>query len=68
MVNFFQLIDPNFNNAFGYYSGDVNMDGKVKYQGTQADPSFIFINMIGLYGLNIMDLYNYDLFLEQLPD
>jgi CshA-type fibril repeat protein len=58
----------NYNNAFGYFMGDVNMDGKVKYQGTSNDASYIFVNVIGLYTtLNTALLYNYDLFLEQLP-
>ena len=58
----------NYNNALGYFSGDVNMDGRVKYQGATNDPSFIFANVVGLYGLNSSALYNYDLFIEQLPD
>ena len=58
----------NYNNALGYFLGDVNMDGKVKYQGTSNDASYIFVNVIGLYTtLNTATLYNYDLFLEQLP-
>ncbi len=58
----------NYNLAFGYFSGDVNMDSKVKYQGPANDVSFIFVNIVGLYTtLNTAALYNYDLFLEQLP-
>ncbi|MBK9488883.1 MAG: cadherin domain-containing protein [Haliscomenobacter sp.] len=57
----------NFDLALGYFSGDINMDGKVKYQGTGNDPAFIFANIITNYTLNLMDLYNYDLFIEQLP-
>jgi CshA-type fibril repeat protein len=58
----------NFNSALGYYSGDVNLDGRVKYQGTANDASYVFVNVIGLYTvLNTAGLYNYDLFLEQLP-
>jgi hypothetical protein len=58
----------NYNAALGYYSGDVNMDGKVKYQGPQNDVTFIFVNKVGLYlPLNTLGLYNYDLFIEQLP-
>ena len=57
----------NFDLALGYYSGDINMDGKVKYQGSGNDPAFIFANIITNYTLNLMDLYNYDLFVEQLP-
>jgi hypothetical protein len=51
-----------------YLSGDVNMDAKVKYRGPNNDPAFIFYNVITKYGtLNSASLYNYDLFLEQLP-
>ncbi len=57
----------NFDLALGYFSGDINMDGKVKYQGSGNDPAFIFANIITNYTLNLMDLYNYDLFVEQLP-
>ena len=57
----------NFDLALGYFSGDINMDGKVKYQGSGNDPAFIFANIITNYTLNLMDLYNYDLLLEQLP-
>jgi CshA-type fibril repeat protein len=58
----------NFNNALGYFMGDVNMDGKVKYQGIGNDPQHIFVNVVGLYTtLNTAALYNYDLFIEQMP-
>ena len=57
----------NYNSGFGYYSGDINLDGKVKYQGTGSDANFIFFNVITAYSPNVGDLYNYDLFREQLP-
>lgn len=57
----------NYNSGFGYYGGDINMDGKVKYQGTGSDANFIFFNVITAYSPNVGDLYNYDLFREQLP-
>ncbi len=51
-----------------YLSGDVNLDAKVKYRGPNSDPTFIFFNVITKYaGLNVGALYNYDLFLEQIP-
>ena len=43
------------------------MDGKVKYGGAGNDYNFIFFNVITVYLLNVGDLYNYDLFREQLP-
>ncbi len=58
----------NYDNAFGYFYGDINMDGKVKYQGLGNDPVFVFLNVLSNYNsLNTGLLYNYDLFLEQLP-
>lgn len=57
----------NYNSGFGYYSGDINLDGKVKYQGTGNDANFIFFNVVTAYTPNTGDLYNYDLFREQLP-
>ncbi len=57
----------NYDLALGYFSGDINLDGKVKYQGTTNDPGFMFLNLITNFVLNALDLYNYDLFIEQLP-
>lgn len=57
----------NYNNALGYFSGDIDMNGQVKYQGLDVDPGFIFANIITNYTLNVMDLYNYNEFIEQLP-
>lgn len=57
----------NYDLALGYFSGDINMDGKVKYQGTTNDPGFSFLNLITNFVLNTLDLYNYDLFIEQIP-
>jgi hypothetical protein len=61
-------LNHNYNNAFGYFDGDINMDGKVKYQGSLNDPTFIFMNVLFHYApVNTLGLYDYDLFLEQLP-
>lgn len=57
----------NYDLALGYFFGDLNMDGKVKYQGTTNDPGFMFLNLITNFTLNALDLYNYDLFTEQIP-
>ena len=57
----------NYDNALGYYYGDINMDGKVKYQGAGNDATYIFLNIQLNYDLNTAGLYNYDLFMEQLP-
>lgn len=59
----------NFNNVFpGYFMGDVNMDAKVKYRALGNDSTFIFFNIITKYTLNALDLYNYNLFIEQTPN
>jgi hypothetical protein len=39
----------------------------VKYRGANNDCNFIFYNVITKYTLNAADVYNYDLFFEQLP-
>lgn len=58
----------NFNNAFpGYFMGDVNMDAKAKYRAVGNDSTYIFYNVITKYTLNSFDLYNYNLFIEQIP-
>lgn len=57
----------NYDLAIGYFSGDLNMDAKVKYQGTTNDPGFMFLNLITNFVLNTLDLYNFDLFSEQIP-
>lgn len=51
-----------------YSNGDVNMDAKVKYRGVLNDSNYIFFNVITKYLLNASDLYNYDLFTEQIPN
>jgi hypothetical protein len=68
------LTDPNntsssynFNNSTGYDLSDINMDGRTKYQGSRNDPSYIFLNLLFNYPLNIGGLYNYDFFVEQIP-
>lgn len=57
----------NFDSAFGYFSGDINMDGKVKYQGSNDDLQYILQNVLVKYTNNLGGLYNYDLFIEQIP-
>ncbi|WP_044233587.1 hypothetical protein [Haliscomenobacter hydrossis] len=57
----------NYDLALGYFYGDLNLDGKVKYQGTTNDPGFMFLNLITNFALNTLDLYNFDLFGEQIP-
>ncbi|MCX6218558.1 hypothetical protein, partial [Spirosoma sp.] len=59
----------NYDLAYGYFYGDVDMNGKAKYQGGVNDTSIIFSNVLALYSLNVQggQVYNYDLFIEQLP-
>lgn len=57
----------NFNSSLSYSLGDINMDGKSKYQGVQNDASYVFFNVVVAYPLNTLMLYNFDFMLEQLP-
>jgi hypothetical protein len=70
-VNYVNNSTQQYNYDFAtpvYLGGDINMDAKVKYRGPNNDASFIFFNVITKYsGLNTGALYNYDLFIEQLP-
>jgi hypothetical protein len=70
-VNYVTNTTQQYNIDFAtpvYLSGDINMDAKVKYRGPNNDTSFIFFNVITKYALmNTGALYNYDLFIEQLP-
>lgn len=70
VLNYLGNTSQSYNYDFAtpvYLQGDVNMDGKVKYRGTNNDTNFIFYNIITKYILNTGDVYNYDLFFEQLP-
>lgn len=52
-----------------YLNSDINMDGKTKYRGLNNDSNLLFINVVNLYNLlNVVPLYNYDLFIEQIPN
>ncbi|CAN1578617.1 hypothetical protein MCERE19_04373 [Spirosomataceae bacterium] len=70
-VNYVTNTTQQYNFDFAtpvYLSADINMDAKVKYRGPNNDTSFIFFNVITKYALlNTGALYNYDLFIEQLP-
>ncbi len=56
----------NFSNAYGYFIGDINMDGRALYIGAGNDGAFILTNVL-TYPLNTAKTYNYDLFFQQLP-
>ncbi|GAB3742617.1 beta strand repeat-containing protein [Spirosoma lituiforme] len=56
----------NFSNAYGYFIGDVNLDGRSLYIGSGNDGAFILSNVLN-YPLNNTKVYNYDLLLQQLP-
>ncbi|MES2772532.1 MAG: hypothetical protein V4722_00015 [Bacteroidota bacterium] len=56
----------NYDLAYGYFKGDIDMDSKVKYQGAGSDRSLLQSLVFG-YLLNTTLNLNYDLFLEQLP-
>lgn len=52
----------NYNNALGYFFGDLNMDGKVKYLGSGSDSNILFLNIL-VNG----HPQNFNLFIENLP-
>ena len=58
----------NFNLAEGYLFGDINLDGKVKYDGINNDRIWLQ-NIILNYPINFngAQLNNFNLMLEQLP-
>ena len=55
-----------FSNAVGYLSGDVNMDGKAKYDGLANDRILIQQIVLG-HPLNTGLSNSFNGFLEQLP-
>jgi hypothetical protein len=68
------ITDPqNYNYSFnhvrnGYYPGDNNLDGYVKYQGPANDiDPFIFFNIISRHPGNVNKYVNYYI-TEQLPE
>ncbi len=52
-----------------YARSDVNMDAKIKYQGSGNDVAFVLFNVINKYiGINTLQLYGFDFFIEQVPN
>lgn len=54
------------NGAIGYYQGDIDMNGKVKFEGT-GDDTRILMSQIKDFSLNKNKLENFSYFIEQLP-
>lgn len=52
--------------AIGYYQGDIDMNGRVKYDGS-GDDSSIFMSILKEFSLNKLKLENFSHFIEQLP-
>lgn len=61
------LFPLNYDFAIGYFMGDINMDGKVKYDGTNNDRVVIQAIVVGLYGLNTEYSNNFNNLIEQIP-
>jgi len=59
-------LNLNYDNAIGYFQGDVDMNGKAKYDGAQND-RIIIQNIVLTYPLNGLTLNNFNDLLEQLP-
>ena len=59
-------LNLNYDNALGYFQGDIDMNGKAKYDGAQND-RIIIQNIVLTYPLNGLILNNFNDLLEQLP-
>ena len=60
------LGNANFNYAYGYYRGDVNMNGKVKFDNPNDDKNLLYAQIL-FHPLNIDFLSNFNDFIEQIP-
>jgi hypothetical protein len=58
----------NYDFAYGYFDGDVDMSSKVKYQ-SPGDDVFLIFRQVMLYPLNssVPKQYNFDFMLQQIP-
>jgi hypothetical protein len=56
----------NFDEGFGYFRGDIDEDGKVKYQGSFRDANSILDEVL-FFPLNTGFKFNSTFKLEQLP-
>lgn len=61
--NFF----TNYDFAYGYHIGDLDMNGKSKYDNPNDDKNMLF-GQILFYPLNSQFLSNFDFFIEQIPE
>ncbi|GEM_PF-5308048 len=61
------VVEP-YANTMGYLQGDVNLDGRTKYDGS-ANDRILLQNIVLTYPLNFYGslVNNYDRLLEQLP-
>ncbi len=59
-------LNLNYDNAIGYFQGDIDMNGKAKYDGSSND-RIIIQNIVLTYPLNGLILNNFNDLLEQLP-
>ena len=58
--------DINFDQGFGYFDADMDLDGKVSFSASNSDINKIQL-VILLYPLNTSFDSEYDLLIEQLP-
>ncbi|MEO6453207.1 MAG: hypothetical protein ABIN97_04005, partial [Ginsengibacter sp.] len=56
-----------YNNAIGYFSGDINMDSRVKFAGSLNDVNIIQTNVV-TFPNNLTGSYTYSAFNQQLPN
>ena len=59
--------NSNFNFAYGYYQGDYNLDGKIKFDNPADDKNMLYAQII-FYPLNFEYLTNFDFFWSKYPN
>jgi len=57
----------NYDNAYGYLTGDYNMDGKTKFTNPSDDLNYLFSQLL-LYPNNTSFLSNFNSMIEQIPE
>lgn len=57
----------SYDSAFGYHSGDFDMNSKLKFDNPNDDKNMLYGTLL-FYKLNTHFQHNFDFFIEQIPD